>query len=78
MADFAHNRNGIEQGIPLDMLSVEEIERNIDELRCMAVGCQKHAEELARYRDKTVALKTAKGVNRLAGHRLAQRKGGAQ
>lgn len=44
-------RDGEEHFVPIEQLTTAEIATKVAELRLMAVGCSKHAAELARYSD---------------------------
>jgi hypothetical protein len=45
------DRDGEQVGVPVEMLTDEEINQKLGELESMAQGCFEHADELRRYRD---------------------------
>ena len=52
------NRDSEQSVVPIDQMSASEIDAKATELRAMAAGCLKHAEELERYRDERFSAAT--------------------
>jgi hypothetical protein len=49
---YTVKRDGEQEAVRTDLLTVEEVNAKIDELSRMMVGCQKHTLALTRYRDE--------------------------
>ncbi len=49
---YSVKRGGVEQGIPIEKLTLEEINAKCQMLKRMGDGCFEHADELERYRQE--------------------------